>query len=403
MGQIEPARLAAGARRRKAPRIAAIVPCHNEEVTVAKVVTDLKAAVPGITVYVYDNRSTDATAQRARAAGAVVRREERPGKGNVIRRAFSDIEADVYVTIDGDDTYEAADLPAMIEKLLSGPCDHVLGVRQDDPDNSAYRPGHAAGNAAFNRLTGKLFGDTVSDMLSGYRVYSRRFVKSFPALSRRFEIETELTVHQMALRLPGAEHPVGFRDRPAGSESKLSTVKDGVRILLTLARLVRVERPTAFYGVITALFALGCVLFGVPVIAEFVRTGLVPRLPTAVLAASCALLAALCAVAGLILDGQRLARREVARLRYLALATPVPTRASRVDDTRRSAGTGAEGARGPAAQRAPRPRRTQHPGSGAWPVVPRPVTVAHAPSASDRPEPVDTPVPASAAAGRHGD
>lgn len=385
MGQIEPAQLAAGARRGKAPRIAAIVPCHNEEVTVAKVVTDLKAAVPGITVYVYDNRSTDATAQRAREAGAVVRSEERAGKGNVIRRAFSDIEADVYVTIDGDDTYEAADLPAMIDKLLSGPCDHVLGVRQDDPNNSAYRPGHAAGNAAFNRLTGRLFGDTVSDMLSGYRVYSRRFVKSFPALSKRFEIETELTVHQMALRLPGAEHPVGFRDRPAGSESKLSTVKDGVRILLTLARLLRVERPTAFYGVITALLALGSVCFGAPVIAEFLSTGLVPRLPTAVLAASCALLAALSGVAGLVLDGQRLARREVARLRYLALAAPAPTRASRIEP-------------GMPRRTAPlRPARTGAPRRG----VPVPATAPAAPAHAPASAPVPRPVAASIAAARH--
>lgn len=299
--------------------VAAIVPCHNEEITVGKVVSDLRAAVPGMAIYVYDNNSTDATAERARAAGAIVRREPLPGKGNVIRRAFADIEADVYVTIDGDDTYEAADLPAMIELLLDGPHDHVLGVRQDTAESSSYRPGHEVGNKAFNRLTSALFRSPVSDMLSGYRVFSRRFVKSFPAVSRRFETETELTVHMMSLRLPSVEHPVGFRDRPEGSESKLSTVGDGLRILGLLGHLVRHERPTLFYGLVATVLAVLSLLLGVPVVAEFARTGLVPRFPTAILSAALMGLAFLMGSVGLILDGLLRARREAARLTYLEL------------------------------------------------------------------------------------
>jgi glycosyltransferase involved in cell wall biosynthesis len=198
------------------PTIAAIVPCYNEAIAIGKVVADLRAAVPEMTIYVYDNRSTDDTAEVARAAGAVVRHEMRPGKGNVVRRAFGDIDADVYVLIDGDDTYEASHLPEMIDTLLSGPYDHVLGVRRHESD-TAYRAGHHLGNRMFNRLVGGLFGEPVSDMLSGYRVFSRRFVKSFPALSREFEIETELTVHYMSLRIPATEIDISFRDCPEGS------------------------------------------------------------------------------------------------------------------------------------------------------------------------------------------
>ena len=301
------------------PRIAAIVPCRNEEITVAKVVEDLKAAVPGIVVYVYDNCSSDRTAQRADAAGAIVRKENMPGKGNVVRRAFADIDADIYVMIDGDDTYEAAHLPEMIDTLLSGPYDHVLGVRQDNQETTSYRPGHEAGNRMFNGLTGWLFRSEVSDMLSGYRVFSRRFVKSFPAISRRFEIETELTVHTMSLRLPSTEVPVDFRDRPDGSESKLSTVEDGFRILGLISALVRHERPRLFYGALTVLFAGLSLVFGLPVIWEYWHTGLVPRFPTAVLAAALMGLAFLLGSVGLTLDGLRRARRESSRLAYLGL------------------------------------------------------------------------------------
>ncbi len=302
-----------------AARIAAIVPCHNEEITVGKVVRDLQAAVPGIRVYVYDNCSSDDTARRAAEAGAIVRREDAPGKGNVVRRAFADIDADVYVMIDGDDTYEASHLPEMIAVLVSGPYDHVLGVRRDSQEKSSYRPGHAWGNRMFNELTGWLFGSEVSDMLSGFRVFSRRFVKSFPAISRRFEIETELTVHMMALRLPTVEVPVDFRDRPDGSESKLSTVRDGLRILRLITALVRHERPRLFYGVLTVVLAVLSLVLGVPVVWEFWQTGLVPRLPTAILSAALMGLAFLLGSVGLTLDGLRRARRESSRLFYLGL------------------------------------------------------------------------------------
>ena len=300
-----------------APRIAAIVPCYNEEAAVASVVCDLKRAVPGITVYVYDNNSTDRTAAVAADAGAIVRTERRRGKGNVVRRAFADIDADIYLLIDGDDTYDAAAAPEMIAALENGPLDHVLGVRRVAAGKSAYRPGHEAGNRLFNRLVGFLFGETVTDMLSGYRVFSRRFVKSFPALSREFEIETELTVHTMRLRVPQTEIPVGFKDRPNGSVSKLRTYHDGFRILRLIGQLLQHERPVVFYGLGTVLFTLLALILGVPVIVEFWETGLVPRLPTAVLASSLILIAILTFVVGLILNGVLRAREEAARLEYL--------------------------------------------------------------------------------------
>lgn len=305
-------------------RIAAIVPCYNEELTVQKVVRDLKRAVPEMTVYVYDNSSSDRTAELARAAGAVVKREERPGKGNVVRRAFADVDADVYVMIDGDDTYEAADLPAMIETLLSGPYDHVLGVRRDTQESSSYRRGHEQGNRMFNRLVSALYRSRVTDMLSGYRVFSKRFVKSFPAISKKFETETELTIHMMSLRLPVAECPVGFRDRPAGSTSKLNTLSDGLRILGVIVALLRHERPNLFYGGASAMLGLMSIILGVPLVLEFAETGLVPRFPTAILASALMILAFLLGSVGLILDGIRRARREASRLRYLEL--PVPRR-----------------------------------------------------------------------------
>jgi len=308
--------------------IAAIVPCHNEAQTVTKVVTDLQETVPGIHVYVYDNNSSDGTDELARAAGATVRYEDRKGKGNVIRRAFSDIDADVYLMIDGDDTYDVADAPTMIQALLDGPYDHILGVRKElDPSSTAYRPGHEAGNKAFNRLVSGLFGLPVTDMLSGYRIFSRRFVKSFPALSKEFEIETELTVHSMNLRVPQAEVEVGFRDRPEGSESKLSTVKDGVKILTLIAHLIRHERPLAFHGIVGGVFAVVALVLAVPVFVEYGDTGLVPRFPTAFLAASLMILAFLTWFVGLVLDGITRSRRESSRLVYLNYSAPTPARA----------------------------------------------------------------------------
>ncbi|MTE22733.1 glycosyltransferase [Microbacterium sp. ZXX196] len=298
------------------PLIAAIVPCYNEELAIAKVVADLRAAVPEMVVYVYDNNSSDRTAEVAREAGAIVRREERKGKGNVVRRAFADIEADIYVMIDGDDTYDAAVLPEMIRTLREGHYDHVLGVREEQTV-SAYRAGHELGNRGFNWLVSSVFGDRVSDMLSGYRVMSRRFVKSFPAASREFEIETELTVHVMSIRVPQAEVAVGFKDRPAGSESKLRTYHDGFRILNLVVQLIRHERPLFFYGLIGALFVLVAVILGIPLIVEFAQTGFVPRLPTAVVVIGLSVCGALSWSAGLVLDGVLKSRREVSRLNYL--------------------------------------------------------------------------------------
>ncbi|MFC6705351.1 glycosyltransferase [Flexivirga alba] len=305
-----------------APSIVAIVPCFNEEAAVAKVVTDLRAAVPEMEVYVYDNNSTDRTAEVAREAGAIVRTESRKGKGNVVRRAFSDLDADIYLLIDGDDTYEAAAAPQLIDALIAGPLDHVLGTRVDNNEVSAYRPGHELGNKAFNRLVGSLFGEPITDMLSGYRVFSRRFVKSFPALSREFEIETELSVHSMNLRVPQAEVPVGFKDRPEGSESKLRTYHDGFRILKLIGRLVQHERPLLLYGVLATCFALVGLALGIPVVWHFAGNGDVPRFPTAFLAASVMIVAVLCLVIGLILNGLLYARKESARLAYLRLGPP---------------------------------------------------------------------------------
>lgn len=297
--------------------IAAIVPCYNEEVAIPIVIADLKKAVPGITVYVYDNNSSDNTSRVAEEAGAVVRFEPRKGKGNVIRRAFADIEADIYLMIDGDDTYEASVAASMIETLITENLDHVLGCRADNKEDSAYRPGHAQGNAMFNSLVSWLFKDHVSDMLSGYRVFSRRFVKSFPALSKEFEIETELTVFSMALRIPQKEMSIAFKDRPEGSESKLRTFRDGFHILGTVMRLLAHERPWLFYGTIAVILFLLSLILGTPVIFEFFKTGLVPRLPTAVLSSSLALIGVLSLVVAVLQAGLLRSRQEAMRLAYL--------------------------------------------------------------------------------------
>lgn len=301
--------------------IAAIVPCHNEEAAVAKVVTDLRAAVPGMDIYVYDNNSTDRTVERALEVGAIVRHEHEKGKGNVVRRAFADIDADVYVMIDGDDTYDTAALPGMIDALLEGPLDHVLGVREQVSE-TAYRPGHEAGNRAFNNLVSLIFGHRVTDMLSGYRVFSRRFVKSFPAVSRRFEIETELTVHSSSLRVPQTEITVGFRDRAEGSESKLHTYRDGAKILSLIVHLIRHERPILFHSVLAAVVFIVALLIGVPVIADYFRTGEVARFPSAILATGLVLIAGLSWLLGFVLDGITRSRRENARLTYLRYSAP---------------------------------------------------------------------------------
>jgi glycosyltransferase involved in cell wall biosynthesis len=302
-------------------RTVAIVPCHNEAGAVAKVVGDLRAAVPDMDIYVYDNASTDGTDKVARAAGAYVRYETLKGKGNVVRRAMADLDADVYVLIDGDDTYDAAAAPAMIRMLLEGPYDQVTGVRTQQTD-SAYRAGHLLGNKAFNEVVGRIFGYPVNDMLSGYRVFTRRFVKSFPAVSKAFEIETELTVHAINARLPQVEFPVGFRDRAEGTESKLRTYHDGLRILGMIGKLVQSERPLALNGILAAVLFLAGIGFGIPVVIDFVDTGLVPRLPTALLASSLIVLSVLVLIIGIVLDGLRKVRAESIRTAYLALPAP---------------------------------------------------------------------------------
>lgn len=315
-----------------APRIAAVVPCHNEEAAVGKVVADLRAAVPGITVFVYDNCSTDATAEMARAAGAIVRTEYVKGKGNVVRRAFADVDADIYLLIDGDDTYDAFAAPEMISALQSGPYDHVLGVRKASTGSDAYRAGHEAGNRLLNWVVAKTFGENVGDMLSGYRVMSRRFVKSFAAMSREFEIETELTVHTLNLRVPQTSVPVGFRDRAEGSESKLRTYRDGSRILSLIIGLARHERPVAFYGLFGTLSLLIAVLLAIPIVIEFSETGLVPRFPTLFFACTLVIVGFLAWTAGLVLDGIRRARHETSRLSYLSYrAVVVPNTVDRPD------------------------------------------------------------------------
>ncbi len=300
-------------------RVAVLVPCYNEAQTVARVVADFSSALPGCAVYVYDNRSSDGTGDLARAAGAVVRREERPGKGGVMRRMFAEIDADIYVVTDGDATYDATRSPEMVERLLRDDLDVVTGVRDHGERDGAYRPGHQWGNRAFNRMLGMLFGERPTDMFSGYRAMSRRFVKSFPAEARGFEIETELTVHALDLRLPTAEIVTQYFERPEGSVSKLSTYGDGLRIFGAMVRLFRDIRPVQFFGTFALVFAATGLALGAEVVVEFMQTGLVLRLPTAVLATGLMLLASLSIVCGLILDSVARGRREAKRLAYLAV------------------------------------------------------------------------------------
>jgi len=300
------------------PRIAVLVPCYNEALTVGRVVADFRQALPGCAVYVYDNRSTDGTGDIARAAGAQVRREPRPGKGVVVRRMFAEIDADIYVMTDGDATYDATRAPEMVALLVADDLDLVTGVRDDEGRDAAYRRGHRFGNRAFNALLGWLFGERPADMFSGYRVLSRRFVKSFPMEARGFEIETELTVHALELRVPAAEIRTRYFERPAGSASKLSTYRDGFRILATMARLFRDVKPLPFFSGFAALFAAVGLALGAGVTVEYMETGLVPRLPTAVLATGLMLLASLSFACGMILDSVARGRRETKRLAYLA-------------------------------------------------------------------------------------
>ncbi len=304
-----------------APRIAVLVPCYNEEVAIPRVVAAFRSALPEATVYVYDNNSRDRTRDAAAAAGAVVRREGLQGKGHVVRRMLADVEADVYVLVDGDDTYDAADAPAMIRLLLEDRLDMVTGVRVTDAI-AAYRPGHRFGNAVLTGVVRHIFGDRITDMLSGYRVFSRRFAKSFPALAEGFETETEFTVHALELRLPVAELRTRYRERPPGSQSKLNTWRDGFRILRAIALLVRRERPLPFFATLATLLLALAFGLALPVIETWFATGLVPRLPTAVLSTGLVLLSFLSLACGLILDTVTRGRLEAKRIAYLAIPAP---------------------------------------------------------------------------------
>jgi glycosyltransferase involved in cell wall biosynthesis len=300
--------------------VAVILPCYNEEAAIATVVADFKKALPDAKVYVYDNNSKDRTCEVAAAAGAIVRKETLQGKGNVVRRMFADIDADIYLMCDGDVTYDAASAPALIDKLISENLDMVVGCRVDK-EVAAYRPGHRFGNALFTGSVAYLFGNRFTDILSGYRAFSRRFVKSFPALSNGFEIETELTVHALELRMPIGELDTPYGARLEGSQSKLSTFRDGYRILMMITKLFKNERPLFFYAIIFGLLALLAVGISIPVVMTYLDTGLVPRLPTAVLAASTMLLGFLALTCGLILDTVTHGRREIKRLAYLRVSS----------------------------------------------------------------------------------
>lgn len=302
-----------------APSVAVLVPCYNEASTVAGVVKAFQAVLPTATIYVYDNNSTDDTADRARAAGAVVRKETLQGKGNVIRRMFADVDADIYVLVDGDGTYDAASAARMIDRLLDDDLDMVNAAREET-EGAAYRLGHRFGNRLLTGIVGRIFGNRLTDMLSGYRVFSRRFAKSFPGLTQGFEIETELTVHALELRLPIAEIRAPYGARPPGSISKLGTVRDGIRVLWTILVLIKEERPLPFFSVIAAVLAVSSILMVVPIVLTFVETGLVPRFPTAILATGMMLLAFLSLACGLILDTVTRGRRELKRLHYLSIS-----------------------------------------------------------------------------------
>lgn len=303
-------------------RIAVLVPCYNEALTVATVIADFRKALPNASIHVYDNNSKDDTAAIAQANGAEVSRVGYQGKGHVVRRLFADIEADLYVLVDGDATYDAASAPAMIEHLFASGADTVVGVRKAIANHAAYRPGHALGNRILTGFLGLLFGRPCRDILSGYRIFSRRFVKSFPLLSAGFEIETELTVHALELRLPVAEYDTPYGERPEGSESKLNTIRDGIRIVITMVKLFSAERPLIFYSLLGALLLGIGVMLAIPVIVTYAQTGLVPRFPTAILSTGLTLLAALSFAAGLILDTVTRGRRELKMLHYLAYPSP---------------------------------------------------------------------------------
>jgi glycosyltransferase involved in cell wall biosynthesis len=303
-------------------RIAVLLPCFNEEAAIGQTVAGFRAALPDAAIFVYDNNSSDRTREVAAAAGATVRSEKMQGKGHVVRRMFADVEADLYVMADGDATYDASAAPALIARLLDDRLDMVVGARRSEVEAEAYRRGHVLGNRLFTALLSRLFGRTFTDVFSGYRVFSRRFAKSFPALSRGFETETEISVHALELAMPVGEIVTAYGARPEGSASKLSTWRDGWRILKTILHLYRIERPVLFYGSFAVALAALAVVLVVPLGITYVHTGQVPRLPTAILGTGLMILAFLSFACGLILDTVVHGRREVRRLHYLSFPAP---------------------------------------------------------------------------------
>ncbi|PHK96673.1 glycosyl transferase [Pseudoroseomonas rhizosphaerae] len=314
------------------PRIAVLVPCHNEAVAIGGVVAGFRHALPQARVFVYDNNSSDMTREAACAAGARVGREALQGKGHVVRRMFADIEADIYVLVDGDGTYDPGAAPAMIRLLREEQLDMVTGLRVTR-EAAAYRPGHQLGNRLLTGLAGLIFGRRVSDMLSGYRVFSRRFVKSFPALATGFETETEFTVHALELRMPVGEVATAYASRPPGSTSKLRTLRDGMRILSTILGLLQRERPLPFFGTLGGLLLLVSLGFFLPVLSTYLESGLVPRLPTFVASVAFLLLSFLSLAVGLVLETVTRGRQETKRIAYLAIPAPPPLEAAAAEDT----------------------------------------------------------------------
>lgn len=306
-------------------QIAVLVPCYNEGVAVGAVVRDFRQALPQAAVYVYDNNSSDDTSEAAAAAGAVVRRETRQGKGHVVRRMFADIDADFYVLVDGDDTYDASAAPKLVELAVRENLAMVVGKRVHEQD-AAYRPGHVLGNQMFTNSVKWIFGESVSDILSGYRVFSRRFARSYPAFASGFETETEFTVHALNLQLPIGEIETPYKARPTGSESKLSTYKDGFKILRMILRLTKSERPLAFFGAIAGLLFLLALGLAAPLLPTYLETGLVPRFPTAILATGIGVCGLMSLVCGFVLDTVTRGRREQKMLAYLAVDTRAPRR-----------------------------------------------------------------------------
>lgn len=300
-------------------RLAVLIPCYNEAVAVAQVVEGFRRALPDSLIYVFDNNSADATRANALAAGAIVRHVARPGKGNVVRRMFADVDADIYILVDGDATYHADSAPALVAKLVEEHLDMVVGARVHDQQD-AYRRGHQLGNRMLTGAMTRIFGGSFTDMLSGYRVFSRRFAKSFPAMSRGFEIETELTIHALELRMPYGELATPYGARPEGSISKLSTYSDGIRILSTIIKLFAIERPMQFYGLLAGALVTTAMVLGIPLLLTFLDTGLVPRFPTAILSTGLVLLGALSFVTGVILETVTIGRRETKQLCYLAVS-----------------------------------------------------------------------------------